>query len=154
VKNLLISLLFLTGCVPQSKLAKVCAERYPIREDVKEVINTEVVYLPSDTILVHFKDTVLPVICPPNKTITRIKEVVKTQENTAKTVYINTLCDKSKDSLNKIIVSYKSQLEDCKQKEATLKKRLKKSNSILAVILGIGLLLLFIKVVSLKSLFL
>jgi len=146
-------LLLLSGCVPQSKLAKVCAERYPIREDITEVINTEVIYLPPDTVMVHLKDTILPVICPPSKTITRIKEVVKTQENTAKTVYISTQCDKSKDSLNKIIVKYKSQLQDYKQKEETLKKRLKKANSILLVIGLIGLVLGLLKVVSFKSLF-
>lgn len=84
MRKLLIFSLFLTGCLSEKKLAETCAEKFPIREQIKEVLIIDTIQLAPDTILVHFKDSILPVICPPSKTITLTKEVVKTQENTAK----------------------------------------------------------------------
>lgn len=84
MRKLLIFSLFLTGCLSEKKLAETCAEKFPIREQIKEVLIIDTIQSTPDTILVHFKDSILPVICPPSKTITLTKEVVKTQENTAK----------------------------------------------------------------------
>lgn len=84
MKKLLIFSLFLTGCLSEKKLAETCAEKFPIREQIKEVLIIDTVQSEPDTIMVHFKDSILPVICPPSKTITLTKEVIKTQENTAK----------------------------------------------------------------------
>ena len=84
MRKLLIFSLFLTGCLSERKLAETCAEKFPIREQIKEVLIIDTVQSTPDTIMVHFKDSIFPVICPPSKTITLTKEVVKTQENTAK----------------------------------------------------------------------
>ncbi len=84
MRKLLIFSLFLTGCLSERKLAETCAEKFPIKEEIKEVLVVDTIQAAPDTILVHFKDSVLPVICPPSKTITFTKEVIKTQENTAK----------------------------------------------------------------------
>lgn len=84
MRKLLICSLFLTGCLSERKLAETCAEKFPIKEEIKEVLVVDTIQAAPDTILVHFKDSILPVICPPNKTITLTKEVIKTQENTAK----------------------------------------------------------------------
>ena len=75
----------LTGCLSQKKLAQKCADRFPIKEEIREVIIIDTIQNAGDTIVVHFKDSSLPVICPPNKTITKTKEVKITQENYAKT---------------------------------------------------------------------
>jgi flagellar motility protein MotE (MotC chaperone) len=78
----------LSGCLSQNKLAKVCSERFPIKEEIKEVLVIDTILTKGDTIVVHFKDSSLPVICPPNKIITKTKEVKITAENTAKTYLI------------------------------------------------------------------
>jgi hypothetical protein len=101
----------LSGCLSQNKLAKVCSERFPIKEEIKEVLVIDTILTKGDTIVVHFKDSSLPVICPPNKVITKTKEVKITQENTAKTYLIkqdhqkeinklNDDCDKQISKLN------------------------------------------------------
>lgn len=84
MKKLLIFSLFLTGCLSEKKLAETCAEKFPIKEEIREVLVVDTIQAAPDTILVHFKDSILPVICPPSKIITLTKEVIKTQENTAK----------------------------------------------------------------------
>lgn len=84
MRKLLIFSLFLTGCLSERKLTETCAEKFPIREQIQEVLVIDTIQSAPDTILVHFKDSILPVICPPSKTITLTKEVIKTQENTAK----------------------------------------------------------------------
>lgn len=84
MKKILVFSLILTGCLSEKKLAETCAEKFPIREQIKEVLVIDTVQSTPDTIMVHFKDSILPVICPPSKTITLTKEVIKTQENTAK----------------------------------------------------------------------
>ena len=84
MKKILVFSLILTGCLSEKKLAETCAEKFPIREQIKEVLVIDTVQSAPDTIMVHFKDSILPVICPPSKTITLTKEVIKTQENTAK----------------------------------------------------------------------
>ena len=65
----------LSGCLSQNKLAKVCSERFPIKEEIKEVLVIDTILTQGDTIVIHFKDSSLPVICPPNKIITKTKEV-------------------------------------------------------------------------------
>lgn len=77
-------LILSVGCVAPSKLAKVCAERFPIKEETKEIIRIDTVISKSDTIVVRFKDSVAVVICPPIQVITKTREVLKTVESTAK----------------------------------------------------------------------
>lgn len=104
-------LILLTGCLSQNKLAKVCSEKFPIKEEIKEVLVIDTILTQGDTIVIHFKDSSLPVICPPNKIITKTKEVKITSENTAKTYLIkqdhqeqinklNNDCDKHISKLN------------------------------------------------------
>ena len=101
----------LSGCLSQNKLAQKCADRFPIKEEIKEVLVIDTIQSAGDTIIVHFKDSSFPFICPPNKIITKTKEVKITAENTAKTYLIkqdhqkeinklNDECDKQIKSLN------------------------------------------------------
>jgi hypothetical protein len=101
MRKLLIFSLFLTGCLSERKLAETCAEKFPIREQIKEVLVIDTIQSAPDTILVHFKDSVLPVICPPSKTITLTKEVIKTQENTAKIEALKMRHQKEMESLHR-----------------------------------------------------
>lgn len=91
-------LILLSGCYSQNKLAKICSERFPIKEEIKEIIIIDTILTQGDTI--HFKDSSLPVICPPNKIITKTKEVRITAENTAKTHLIKQDYQKQIDKLN------------------------------------------------------
>ena len=90
----------LSGCYSQNKLAKICSERFPIKEEIKEVLVIDTIQSAGDTIIVHFKDSSLPFICPPNKIITKTKEVRITAENTAKTHLIKQDYQKQIDKLN------------------------------------------------------
>ncbi len=116
MRKLLIFSLFLTGCLSERKLAETCAEKFPIKEEIKEVLVIDTIQSAPDTILVHFKDSVLPVICPPSKTITLTKEVIKTQENTAKTQSLKLRHEKEIESLQK----------DCQKQEAAHIKEIEK----------------------------
>jgi hypothetical protein len=82
--RILLLIPFFIGCISTNKLAEVCAERYPVKEEIKEVIIIDTLYTKGDTILVRFKDSTAVVVCPPIQTITKTIEVVKTIENTAK----------------------------------------------------------------------
>lgn len=83
MKKLLIFSLFLTGCLSERKLAETCAEKYPIKESVKEVLIVDTL-INTDTVKIEYKGDTILLPCPPSKTITFTKEVIKTQENTAK----------------------------------------------------------------------
>jgi len=84
MKKLLIFSLFLTGCLSERKLAETCAEKFPIKEEIKEVLIIDTIQALPDTVVVHFQDSNFTFVCPPIQTITKTKEVIKTQENTAK----------------------------------------------------------------------
>jgi len=106
----------LSGCLSQNKLAKVCAERFPIKEEIKEILVIDTLLTQGDTIVVHFKDSSLPVICPPSKTITKIKEVKITAENTAKTHLLKQEHQKEINKLN----------DECNKQVKILNAELKK----------------------------
>jgi len=101
MKKIFIFSLFLTGCISERKLAETCAEKFPIKEEIKEVLVVDTIQAAPDTILIHFKDSVLPVICPPSKTIIQTKEVIKTQENTAKIEALKMRHQKEMESLHR-----------------------------------------------------
>jgi hypothetical protein len=84
MRNLLICSLFLTGCLSERKLAETCAEKFPVKEEIKEVLIIDTVQSLPDTVVVHFKDSNFTFVCPPVQTIIKTKEVIKRQENTAK----------------------------------------------------------------------
>jgi flagellar motility protein MotE (MotC chaperone) len=123
----------LSGCLSQNKLAKVCAERFPIKEEIKEVLVIDTLLTQGDTIVVHFKDSSLPVICPPSKTITKIKEVKITAENTAKTHLLNQEhqkeinklndeCDKQLKKIQKELESKVKEIDNLSEKLESVKK--------------------------------
>lgn len=84
MRNLLICSLFLTGCLSERKLAETCAEKFPVKEEIKEVLIIDTLQSLPDTVVVHFKDSNFTFVCPPVQTIIKTKEVIKRQENTAK----------------------------------------------------------------------
>ena len=112
MRNLILLItISLSGCLTQKKLAEKCAEKFPIKEEIKEVIIIDTIQSAGDTIVVHFKDSSLPVICPPSKTITKIKEVKIKAENTAKTYLINEEHKKEIIKLNDKCIKDKSEMQ-------------------------------------------
>lgn len=121
----------LSGCLSQNKLAKVCADRFPIKEEIKEIIIIDTILTQGDTI--HFKDSSLPFICPPNKIITKTKEVRITAENTAKTYLVkqdhqkeinklNDECDKQIKILNAELKKQTKEIDNLNIKLENVKK--------------------------------
>ena len=106
----------LLGCLSQNKLAKVCSERFPIKEEIKEILVIDTILTQGDTIVIHFKDSSLPVICPPNKIITKTKEVKITSENTAKTYLLKQDHQKEINKIN----------DDCNEQISKLNDESKK----------------------------
>lgn len=136
------------GCVPQSKLAKVCAERYPIKEEIKEVNIIDTLSIPQDTLYIHFKDTSLPYICPPNKVVTKIKEVRITAENTAKTHLVKIECTKELQAKNKEIIKLQNTIADNAKKISNLENKLQivqKYKNRYYILIGLLTLFLFFK---------
>jgi predicted RNase H-like nuclease (RuvC/YqgF family) len=132
------------GCVPQSKLAKVCAERFPVKEEITETIVTDTITIAGDTIRLNKTDTSY-IICPPNKVITKVKEVKITAENTAKTHIIKQDCQKQLDSKDKEIGKIKKELINKEEKIAELKQKLedvKKFKRWFYILIGIIALIL------------
>lgn len=91
MRYIFICLLFVS-CISEKKLAKLCADKYPIKDSIVviEKIDTSFQYIKGDSIRVPFivkgdviyKDTICPSVrCPQ---ITRTKEKIVYQENTAK----------------------------------------------------------------------
>ena len=133
MRKLLIFSLFLTGCLSERKLAETCAEKYPIKEEIKEILVIDTIQSKPDTILVHFKDSILPVICPPSKTITLTKEVIRIQENTARIQSLKLNHQKEMESLHmdyqrheeshiKEVEKLKKQLDNTETKLQNVKK--------------------------------
>jgi hypothetical protein len=85
-------LVFLTSCMSQKKLAKVCADKFPVKDStiIIEKIDTTYEYVKGDSIrvqmVVHDSVLIKDTICPPVKIpkVTRYKEKIVYQENTAK----------------------------------------------------------------------
>jgi hypothetical protein len=103
MKLLWLSPFIFIGCIPSHKLAEVCAERYPVKEEIKEIVIIDTILTKGDTILVHFKDSVAVVVCPPIQTITKTREVVKTLENTAK---IEALKESNRRAVSMVVDNY------------------------------------------------
>jgi hypothetical protein len=146
MKNLLISLLFI-GCVPQSKLAKVCAERYPVKEEIKEIIRIDTLISLGDTIRLNKTDTAY-VICPPVQVITKTKEVRITAENTAKTHLVKEQCSKELKDKDREIIALQKTIADNAKKISNLEKKLQivqKYKERFYILIGILALFLFFK---------
>ena len=144
MRYLIICLLFVS-CASEKKIAKICAEKYPIKDStiIIEKIDTTYEYIKGDSIKVPFylkgevlyKDT----ICPPVKfpKITKSKEKIVYQENTAKSALFEF---QMKDISQKL-----AKLNDTNVKlEAELKETKKQRNTILLII-GIIILIQGIK---------
>jgi len=133
MRNLLICSLLLTGCLSEKKLAETCAEKFPVKEEIKEVLIIDTVQSLPDTVVVHFKDSNFTFVCPPVQTITKTKEVIKTQENTAKIESLKKAHQKEMESYikdfemheekhNKEIEKLKKDLINSEEKVESLRK--------------------------------
>ena len=144
MRYLIICLLFVS-CVSEKKIAKICAEKYPIKDStiIIEKIDTTYEYIKGDSIKVPFylkgeviyKDT----ICPPVKfpKITKSKEKIVYQENTAKSALFEF---QMKDMSQKLAKAN----DDNKKLEDKVRSRTKQRN-ILFIILGLIILIQIIK---------
>ena len=144
MRYLIICLLFVS-CVSEKKIAKICAEKYPIKDStiIIEKIDTTYEYIKGDSIKVPFylkgeviyKDT----ICPPVKfpMITKSKEKIVYQENTAKSALFEFQMKDMSQKLAKVN-------DDNKKLEDKVRSRTKQRN-ILLIILGIIILLQVLK---------
>lgn len=90
-------LFFATSCMSEKKLAKTCADKFPIKDStiIIQTIDTSYLYIKGDSIKVPFlvqgevryKDTICPTIkCPQ---VTKTKEKIVYQENTALSTYLS-----------------------------------------------------------------
>ena len=146
MKYLLISLVFI-GCVPVSKLAKVCAERYPVKEEIREIIIVDTLNIEGDTIRLNKTDTAY-VVCPPTQVITKTKEVRITAENTAKTHLVKEQCSKELKVKDKEIIKLQNTIADNAKKISNLEKKLQivqKYKRRFFVLTGLLTLFLFFK---------
>jgi hypothetical protein len=146
MKYLLISLIFI-GCVPVSKLAKVCAERYPVKEEIREIVLVDTLNIKGDTIRLNKTDTAY-VICPPTQVITKTKEVRITAENTAKTHLVKEQCSKELKVKDKEIIKLQNSIADNAKKISNLEKKLQivqKYKRRFFVLTGLLTLFLFFK---------
>jgi hypothetical protein len=146
MKYLLISLVFI-GCVPVSKLAKVCAERYPVKEEIREIVLVDTLNIKGDTIRLNKTDTAY-VICPPTQVITKTKEVRITAENTAKTHLVKEQCSKELKVKDKEIIKLQNSIADNAKKISNLEKKLQivqKYKRRFFVLTGLLTLFLFFK---------
>jgi hypothetical protein len=144
MRYLLILLLFVS-CASEKKIAKICAEKYPIKDStiIIEKIDTTYEYIKGDSIKVPFyikgdviyKDT----ICPPVKVpkITKSKEKIVYQENTAKNALFELQMKDMSQKLAKVN-------DDNKKLEDKVRSRTKQRN-ILFIILGIIILFRVLK---------
>lgn len=144
MRYLIICLLFVS-CVSEKKIAKVCAEKYPIKDStiIIEKIDTTYEYIKGDSIKIPFyikgeviyKDT----ICPPVKfpKITKSKEKIVYQENTAKSALFEFQMKDMSQKLAKVN-------DDYKKLEQKMRSRTKQRN-ILFIILGIIILFKVLK---------
>jgi len=120
MKKLLIFSIFLTGCLSERKLAETCAEKYPIKESVKEILIVDTL-VNTDTVKIEYKGDSIVLPCPPSKTITLTKEVIKTQENTAKIESLKLNHQKEMESLHR---DYQNHEEAHRKEVEKLKKQL------------------------------
>lgn len=120
----ILLLVLVTGCMSQKKLAKVCADNFPVKDStvIVERIDTVIEYIKGDSIRVPFyvdggiiyKDT----ICPPVKvrTVFKTKEKEVYIENTAKTTQLQNEID----DLNKSIIKEREKLKNAETENKEL----------------------------------
>jgi len=132
--NKLIAILIVcSGCYSQNKLAKVCSEKFPVKEQIEEVIVYDTIITKGEIITMGCKDTSFTFVCPPNKTITVYKEVKITAENTAKTHLLkqdhqkeikklNDECNKQIQKLNAELNKQTKEIDNLSEKLESVKK--------------------------------
>jgi len=145
MRYLIICLLFIS-CASEKKLAKICADKFPIKDStiIIEKIDTTYEYIKGDSIRVPiylkgsvvYKDT----ICPPVKArvVTKTKEKIVYQENTAKIRVFELQIQKISQEKQKL-TDENNKLKD------TIKNKTNQRN-ILLIILAIIISLWFIKI--------
>lgn len=141
----IICLLFIS-CASEKKLAKICADKFPIKDStiIIEKIDTTYEYIKGDSIKVPFyikgdvvyKDTICPTIKVPK--ITKSKEKIVYQENTAKSALFEFQMKDMSQKLAKVN-------QDNTKLQETIKNRTKQRNTLL-IILAIIILSQVIKI--------
>jgi hypothetical protein len=119
----LFLILLLFSCTSQKKLAQICADRFPIKENVKEILLIDTL-INTDTIKIEYKGDSIVLPCPPSKTIIQTKEVLKTLENTAK---IEALKIEHQKEMQEYIKEYNLHEEKHEKEIEKLKKDLNKA---------------------------
>lgn len=153
-KILKIVVLFsFTSCMSEKKLAQVCADKYPVKDStvIIERIDTTYEYVKGDSIKVPFyikgeviyKDT----ICPPvkSKLVTKYKEKIVYQENTAKL----TIKDNIIQNLNVSVHEYLKKIDELKKSNESL---IKFRNIVLGIMFVIVLATFIIAFIQAKRL--
>lgn len=142
-----------TSCMSEKKLAQVCAEKYPVKDStvIIERIDTTYEYVKGDSIKVPFyikgavvyKDT----ICPPvkSKVVTRYKEKVVYQENTAKLA----IKDNIIQNLNVSVHEHLKKIDELKKSNESL---IKFRNIVLGIMFVIVLATFIIAFIQAKRL--
>lgn len=142
-------LVFLSSCMSEKKLAKICSDKYPVRDSIViiEKIDTTYEYIQGDSIKVPYvvNNTIryIDTICPPKKVqqIVKWKEKTIYQENTAKSSYLTYILDST------LGVNKKQKEEIAKQQDkiSGLRKFKNWTISILTIILLLIILRLYLK---------
>lgn len=148
MRYLIICLLFVS-CYSEKKIAKICAEKYPIKDStiIIEKIDTTYEYIKGDSIKVPYylkgevvyKDT----ICPPVKVpkVIKSKEKIVYQENTAKSALFDFQMKDMSQKLAKVNAENKKLQE-------TIKNRTNQRNTLLIILVII--ILLWVLKITLK----
>jgi hypothetical protein len=116
-------IVFFSSCMSEKKLAKTCAEKYPIKDSVIYIERSDTIIntIKGDTIRIRIslKDTLikLDTICPEVKynTITKYKDKIIYQENTALSDYRLMVINQQIDKMNEMILQNNIQKEKIKE---------------------------------------
>ena len=100
-------LIFISSCMSEKKLAKVCADKFPVKDSIVviETTDTTYEYIKGDSIRIYTKINekvyVTDTICPEKKvaTVIKFRDKVVYQENTAKIK----VCEEANNNMMKVL---------------------------------------------------
>lgn len=126
IKSILLLSVILFSCTSEKHLAKVCAEKFPVKDStiIVERVDTTYQLIKGDSIRIYTKiyDSLffIDTICPPVKCpqITKVKEKIVYQENTARVDYLW----KVNGDLYKEIEGWEKENKALQEENKTLKK--------------------------------
>ncbi len=133
--RIIFLLIFLTSCMSEKKLAKVCAEKFPIKDSIVviETTDTTYEYIKGDSIRIYTKINekiyVTDTICPEKKvpTIIKFRDKIVYQENTARI----RVCQEVSDSLAKVLDEVKGKNKNLQEK---ISNRTKQRNWLILIL--------------------